>query len=68
MTLWRIDESTDKFISVTGPAVKPAVGDYVINRGELCRLHHGRHGRMPIVPVAQDVIPGVLAQFAAQRG
>lgn len=67
-TLWRIDEATDKFVPVSGPAGKPAAGDYVINRGELCRLSIGRHGRLPIVPVAQEAAPVILAHFAALSG
>lgn len=67
-TLWRIDETTDKFMPVTPTTAKPAAGDYVINRGELCRLWLGRHGRLPIVPVTPAAIPGVLALFAAQGG
>jgi hypothetical protein len=67
-TLWRIDEATDKFRLLSGTAAKPAPGDYVINRGEVCRLWQGHNGRMPIVPVAPAVVPAVLAQFAALSG
>lgn len=68
--LWQVNEATEKLQLIAGHGVKPAAGDYVISRGELCRLSIGRNGRLPIVPLVPDDLPVALSLMkqAAPRG